>query len=1000
MAAFSRLGFAILFWIIFVFSCPRTFCKEVSIYDSQDYASLDWIIYPKANTTGQQWLETGASYNRLYQVCAILSSGGQNFWLRTPYLPRSGANRIHVEIEFTMSSCDGRGDELVLSCRETFDLYYIEANYDYATATTPSWQSPPYTKIRRIAADGRFSMENQDVRNKVTEHFGPVTQNGFYLAFQDQGACMAILRVRIYYVTCPSVIAGLARFPETITGSEVTSLVSVSGTCLENTERIGSHDPIFQCQSGGMWTLLQGSCGCKPGYQSQETSCSVCQVGTYKAGVNTDSCRPCPAKSHADSKGMPECTCIPNFYRAPNDKPSDRCTETPSSPRNVIAKVHQTTSVVTLSWSPPLNHGGRNDTFYNIDCDRCPSDVRFSPTDRNLNVLQVNVSRLASYTTYIFNVYARNGVSNQASVVRFETVNATTFSSVPSPVRGIIARKITSTSVKLEWEVPEFPNGEIISYQIRYYRQDQPLTDGKYLTHTPTFGVIQEKLIENLQLLNHKYIFQVRAQTKSGFGAYSHPTSASSTNADDNTPFGIGPIVAMAAAAVFIFIVILAIIYLSVRRSYSKLDDRLYAQIPLSVRYWKGKDPLPSTEGIIYSNSNGEVALPQLSKPRTYVDPSIYGDPDRALKEFTTEIEANSIRIIAVIGGGEFGDVCSGFLRQADSSNRKVAVKMLKPGASESDRHNFLLEASIMGQFLHPNVVELLGVVTKTRPAMIITEFVANGALDTFLREHDGQFTMVQLVGMLRCIASGMRYLSEMNYVHRDLAARNILVDETLDCKVADFGLSREKEEGAYETKGGGKIPVRWTSPEAISYKKFTSASDVWSYGIVMWEVMSYGERPYWNWSNHDVLQAVEKGYRLPPPMDCPQASYQMMLDCWQKDRLHRPTFGTLVSTLDRLARNPSILLSMAKVRENPLDAAMQEMAKFQNVEEWLDSMKMTRYRDTFEHAGYVKLRDIAHLCANDLPRLGINLVGHQKKIMKGIQMIRARMDSNGETFV
>ncbi|XP_033097812.1 ephrin type-B receptor 2-like isoform X2 [Anneissia japonica] len=231
------------------------------------------MIYPKTNSS-QQWVETGASYERRYQVCAILSrTGSQNFWLRTPYLHRSGANRIHVEIEFTMSSCEGRNDGLVLSCRETFDLYYIEANADYATETTPSWNSPPYTKIRRIAADGRFSMQN-DVRNTVDEVFGPVSQNGFYLAFQDQGACMAILRVRVYYIKCPSVIAGLARFPETITGSEVTSLVSVTGTCLENTERIGSHDPTYQCQSDGMWILLRGSCGCKAGFELQENTCS------------------------------------------------------------------------------------------------------------------------------------------------------------------------------------------------------------------------------------------------------------------------------------------------------------------------------------------------------------------------------------------------------------------------------------------------------------------------------------------------------------------------------------------------------------------------------------------------------------------------------------------------------------------------------------------------------------------------------------------------------
>lgn len=138
-----------------------------------------------------------------------------------------------------------------------------------------------------------------------------------------------------------------------------------------------------------------------------------------------------------------------------------------------------------------------------------------------------------------------------------------------------------------------------------------------------------------------------------------------------------------------------------------------------------------------------------------------------------------------------------------------------------------------------------------------------------------------------------MQYLSEMNYVHRDLAARNVLVNSTLVCKIADFGLSREIEsttEGAYTTRvsfgeagiaslnfyenylmnalktpfifQGGKIPVRWTAPEAIAFRKFTSASDVWSFGIVCWEVMSYGERPYWNWSNQDVIKSIEKGYR------------------------------------------------------------------------------------------------------------------------------------------
>uniref|UniRef100_A0A671N0V5 receptor protein-tyrosine kinase n=1 Tax=Sinocyclocheilus anshuiensis TaxID=1608454 RepID=A0A671N0V5_9TELE len=166
-------------------------------------------------------------------------------------------------------------------------------------------------------------------------------------------------------------------------------------------------------------------------------------------------------------------------------------------------------------------------------------------------------------------------------------------------------------------------------------------------------------------------------------------------------------------------------------------------------------------------------------------------------------------------------------------------------------------------------------------------------------------FSVIQLVGILRGIASGMKYLSDMSYIHRDLAARNILVNSNLVCKVSDFGMSRVLED---EPEGGGKIPIRWTAPEAITYRKFTSASDVWSYGIVMWEVMSYGERPYWDMSNQDVIKAIEEGYRLPPPMECPLALHQLMLECWMRERADRPKFSQIVNMLDKLIRNPATL--------------------------------------------------------------------------------------------
>ncbi|XP_075401070.1 ephrin type-A receptor 5 isoform X9 [Tenrec ecaudatus] len=541
----------------------------------------------------------------------------------------------------------------------------------------------------------------------------------------------------------------------------------------------------------------------------------------------------------------------------------------------------------------------------------------------------------------------------------------------PSPVTNVKKGKIAKNSISLSWQEPDRPNGIILEYEIKYFEKDQE----------SSYTIIKSKettiTAEDLKPAS-VYVFQIRARTAAGYGIYSRrfefettPVSVAASGDESQIPI----IAVSVTVGVFLLAVVIGFLLSGRRCGYSKAKQD------------------PEEEKMHFHN--GHIKLPGV---RTYIDPHTYEDPNQAVHEFAKEIEASCITIERVIGAGEFGEVCSGRLKLPGKRELPVAIKTLKVGYTEKQRRDFLGEASIMGQFDHPNIIHLEGVVTKSKPVMIVTEYMENGSLDTFLKKNDGQFTVIQLVGMLRGIAAGMKYLSDMGYVHRDLAARNILINSNLVCKVSDFGLSRVLEddpEAAYTTRGG-KIPIRWTAPEAISFRKFTSASDVWSYGIVMWEVVSYGERPYWEMSNQDVIKAVEEGYRLPSPMDCPAALYQLMLDCWQKDRNSRPKFEEIVNMLDKLIRNPSSLKTLvnASSRVSNLLAEHGPLGSgaYRSVGEWLEAIKMGRYTELFMENGYSSMDAVAQVTLEDLRRLGVTLVGHQKKIVNSLQEMKVQL--------
>ncbi|EMP36063.1 Tyrosine-protein kinase transforming protein Fps [Chelonia mydas] len=241
---------------------------------------------------------------------------------------------------------------------------------------------------------------------------------------------------------------------------------------------------------------------------------------------------------------------------------------------------------------------------------------------------------------------------------------------------------------------------------------------------------------------------------------------------------------------------------------------------------------------------------------------------------------------------GNFGEVFSGRLL---TDNTPVAVKSCRETLPPELKAKFLQEARILKQYSHPNIVKLIGVCTQKQPIYIVMELVQGGDFLTFLRSEGLQLKAKELLKMTTNAAAGMEYLESKHCIHRDLAARNCLVTEKNSLKISDFGMSREEEDGVYASTGGLKqIPVKWTAPEALNYGRYSSESDVWSFGILLWEAFSLGATPYSHLSNTQTREAIEQGVRLDPPKQCPEDVYRLMQRCWEYDPRKRPSFSTI----------------------------------------------------------------------------------------------------------
>ncbi|XP_058512216.1 tyrosine-protein kinase Fer isoform X1 [Ochotona princeps] len=247
-----------------------------------------------------------------------------------------------------------------------------------------------------------------------------------------------------------------------------------------------------------------------------------------------------------------------------------------------------------------------------------------------------------------------------------------------------------------------------------------------------------------------------------------------------------------------------------------------------------------------------------------------------------------------LLGKGNFGEVYKGTLKD----KTPVAVKTCKEDLPQELKIKFLQEAKILKQYDHPNIVKLIGVCTQRQPVYIIMELVPGGDFLSFLRKKKDELKLKQLVKFSLDAASGMLYLESKNCIHRDLAARNCLVGENNILKISDFGMSRQEDGGVYSSSGLKQIPIKWTAPEALNYGRYSSESDVWSFGILLWETFSLGVCPYPGMTNQQAREQVERGYRMSAPQHCPEDIAKIMMKCWDYKPENRPKFSELQKEL------------------------------------------------------------------------------------------------------
>ncbi|KAG1673625.1 Insulin receptor [Nymphon striatum] len=495
-----------------------------------------------------------------------------------------------------------------------------------------------------------------------------------------------------------------------------------------------------------------------------------------------------------------------------------------------------------------------------------------------------SLKNLHHFTKYHIKVIACHDLDHSTNISRCSHPSVIYPRTKPKPTADdIVLKKVsskvdnhTSGLVHIRWKPPLEPNGIIGGYQVEYKRVD--IQNYKPITVCITKKKYKKKQGHSLQGLQPgKYSMRLQAISLAGKGSWTDYTYFEIREPENGLK--TSTIVAIICMSVFFFIVIVAvIIWRGFKRRYQKRFES--ANLMTSV--------------------NPEYCEYRLLSFKMVISEYI---PDE------WEVNRDKVEFICPLGQGTFGMVHEGIAEDPKTGLKfRCAIKTVN---EKSSSREFLKEATVMKGFTCHHVVRLKGIVSVTAPTLVIMELMENGDLKNFLRSQREDYVQDQtkpqhppraspkpnqFVQMAAEIADGMDYLSSQKFVHRDLAARNCMVAKDFTVKIGDFGMTRDIYETDYYRKGGkGMLPVRWMAPESLKDGVYTSHSDVWSYGIVLWEMVTLACQPYPGLSNEEVFNYIVNGGVMEKPLDCDEKLYNIMMSCWQINPLLRPSFNELV---------------------------------------------------------------------------------------------------------